>query len=163
MDDKDARRAAAVNFYNAYAGLGRAIEQTNLEDADNAENLAALRPSLIQAANEPVKLNSIGSLAAKKLDTADADGGILLAGTVKDFRSAGAHFETTLELVQDKRMVIVVSAKNPQDSYKVDDQVVILGSIVRDPKEKLAGYKGEAAVVVKSGHAMVLPAEKKAE
>jgi hypothetical protein len=65
-----------------------------------------------------------------------------------------------VELVRDKRLVTVISAKNPQDSYKVDDQVLILGSIVRDPKDKLAGYKGEAAVVVKAGHVMVVPAEK---
>lgn len=161
--DKDARKTAVVALYNAYAGLGHTVEQTNLEDADNAEKLPALRQTLVQAANEPVKLNSIGALAARKLDAADGDPGILLAGTVKDFRAAGSQFETTLELVRDKRLVTVVSVKNPQDSYKVDDQVLILGSIVRDPKEKLAGYKGEAAIVVKCGHAMVLPAEKKAE
>ena len=37
---------------------------------------------------------------------------------------------------------------------------IFLGSIIRDPKEKLPGYKGEATVVVKSGHAMVVPTEK---
>ena len=161
--DKDARKTAVVALYNAYAGLGRTVEQANLDDADNAEKLPALRQTLAQAANEPVKLHSIGSLAARKLDAADGDPGILLAGTVKDFRAAGSQFETILELVRDKRLVTVVSAKNPQDSYKVDDQVLILGSIVRDPKEKLAGYKGEATIVVRCGHAMVLPAEKKAE
>ena len=161
--DKDARKTAVVALYNAYAGLGHTVEQANLEDADNAEKLPALRQTLAQAANEPVKLNSIRVLAGRKLDAADGDPGILLAGTVKDFRAAGSQFETILELVRDKRLVTVVSAKNPQDSYKVDDQVLILGSIVRDPKEKLAGYKGEATVVVKCGHAMVLPAEKKAE
>ncbi|MCE9527364.1 MAG: hypothetical protein K8R36_15060 [Planctomycetales bacterium] len=156
--DKEARKTAIVALYTAYAGLGRAIEQVNLEDADNAEKLPALKQSLAQAANESVKLNSIGALAARKLDAADGDPGILLAGTVKDLKAAGGHFETTLELVRDKRLVTVISAKNPQDSYKIDDQVLILGSIVRDPKEKLAGYKGDAAVVIKSGHAMVLPA-----
>ena len=71
--------------------------------------------------------------------------------------------DTTIELVRDKRLVSVVANKNPQDSYKVDDQVLILGSIIREPKEKLPGYKGEASVVVKCGHAMLLPAEKKGE
>jgi hypothetical protein len=159
--DKEARKTAVVALYNAYAGLGRTVEQANLEDADNAEKLPALRQTLTLVANEPVKLNSVGTLAARKLDTADGDPGILLAGTVKDFKAAGGHFETTVELlVRDKRLVTVISAKNPQDSYKLDDQVLILGSIVRDPKEKLPGYKGEAEVVVKSGHAMVVPAEK---
>ena len=158
--DKEARKTAVVALYNAYAGLGRTVEQANLEDADNAEKLPALRQTLAQVANEPVKLNSIGRLAGKKLDAAEGDPGILLAGTVKDFKAAGGHFETTIELVLDKRLVTVISPKNPQDSYKVDDQVLILGSIVRDPKEKLPGYKGEAEVVVKSGHAMVVPAEK---
>lgn len=161
--DKEARKTAVVALYNAYADLGRAVEQTNLEDADNAEQLSALRQTLTQAANEPVKLNSIGSLAARKLDAEGGDPGILLAGTVKEFRAAGRQFETTLELVKDKRLVTVVSSKNPQDTYQVDDQVLILGSIVRDPKEKLAGYEGEASLVVKSGHAMVLPAEEQGE
>jgi len=149
-----------VALYNAYAGLGRTVEQANLEDADNAEKLPALRQTLAELAKEPFKLNSIGILAGKKLDAAEGDPGILLAGTVKDLKATGGHFETTVELVRNKRLVTVVSAKNPQDSYKVDDQVLILGSIVRDPKEKLPGYKGEAEVVVKSGHAMVVPAEK---
>jgi hypothetical protein len=161
--DKEARKSAVTALYNAYADLGRAVEQTNLEDADNAEQLSALRQTLAQAANEPVKLNSIGSLAARKLDAEGGDLGILLAGTVKEFRAAGRQFETTLELVKDKRLVTVVSSKNPQDTYQVDDQVLILGSIIRDPKEKLAGYQGEASLVVKSGHAMVLPAEKEGE
>ena len=158
--DKEARKTAVAALYSAYAGLGRAVEQSNLEDADNAEKLPALRETLAQVANEPVKLNSIGYFAGKKLDAADGDPGILLAGTVKDLKAAGGHFETTLELVRDKRMVTVISAKNPQDSYKIEDQVLILGSIVRDPKDKIAGYKGEEAVVVKSGHAMVLKADK---
>lgn len=158
--DKEARKTAVVALYNAYAGLGRTVEQANLEDADNAEKLPALRQTLAQVANEPVKLNSIGALAARKLDATEGDPGILLAGTVKDLKAAGGHFETTVELVRDKRLVTVISVKNPQDNYKVDDQVLILGSIVRDPKEKLPGYKGEAEVVVKSGHAMVVPAEK---
>lgn len=158
--DKDARKTAVVTFYEAYAGLGSTVEKLNLEDADNAEKLPALRETLAQAANEPVKLNSIGALAARKLDATDGDPGILLAGTVKDLKAAGGHFETTLELVRDKRLVTVISAKNPQDSYKIEDQVLILGAIVRDPKENLAGYKGEETVVVKSGHAMVLKADK---
>jgi hypothetical protein len=158
--DKDARKTAIVALYNAYSGLGRAVEQVNLEDADNAEKLPALRETLSQAANEPVKLNSIGALAARKLDAAEGDPGILLAGTVKDLKAAGGHFETTLELARDKRLVTVISSKNPQDSYKIDDQVLILGSVVRVPKENLPGYKGDAEVVVKSGHAMVLPAPK---
>lgn len=161
--DKEARRTAALALYNAYTGLGRAVEQANLEDADNAEQLPALRQTLALAANEPVKLNAIGSLAAKRLDDDGEDPGILLAGTVKDFKAAGSLFETTIELVKDKRLVSIVSAANPQDNYKVDDQVLILGSIVRDPKENLTGYEGEAPLVIKAGHAMVLPKEKPAE
>lgn len=158
--DKEARKTAVVTLYEAYAGLGRTVEKINLEDADNAEQLPALRETLAQAANEPVKLNSIGALAARKLDAEDGDPGILLAGTVKDLKAAGGHFETTLELVRDKRMVTVISAKNPQDSYQIEDQILILGSIIRNPKENLAGYKGKEAVVVKSGHAMVVPVDK---
>ena len=158
--DKEARKTAVVTLYEAYAGLGRTVEKINLEDADNAEQLPALRETLAQAANEPVKLNSIGALAARKLDAAEGDPGILLAGTVKDLKAAGGHFETTLELVRDKRMVTVISAKNPQDSYKIEDQVLILGSMVRDPQENLPGYKGKETVVVKSGHAMVVPVDK---
>jgi hypothetical protein len=159
-EDKEARKTAVVALYNAYAGLGRTVEQTNLEDADNAEKLPALRQTLAELAKEPFKFNSIGFFAGKKLDAADGDPGILLAGTVKDLKAAGGHFETTVELVRDKRLVTVISAKNPQDSYKIDDQVLILGSIVREPKEKLPGYQGEAAVLVKSGHAMVVPTDK---
>lgn len=158
--DKEARKTAVVALYNAYAGLGRTVEQANLEDADNAEKLPALRQSLAQAASDPLKLNSIGFFAVKRLDATEGDSGILLAGKVKDFKAAGGHFETTLELARDKRTVIIVSSKNPQDSYEVNDQILILGAVVRDPKEKLAGYKGDETVVVKSGHAMVLPPPK---
>ncbi|HEX5033813.1 MAG TPA: hypothetical protein VFW62_04980, partial [bacterium] len=162
-DDKDARKAAAAALYSAYSGLGHTVEQANLEDAANAEKLPSLHTLLTEAADEPAKLNTIGAMAAKKLDAQEGDPGIVLAGIVKDFRSAGSHFETTLELVRDKRQVTVVSLRNPQDRYKVEDQVLILGAVIRDPKEKLAGYKGEASLVVKSGHAMVLPPAEKQE
>lgn len=161
--EKEARKAAMLTSYAASAELGRVTGGLNMEHADHAALLPAIEECLSVISNDAQKLNAIGSLAAKRLDATEGETGIVVAGKVMSFRALGNLFETTVELVKDKRAVLVISDKNPQDTYKIDDQVVIAGEIIREPKTNLPGYEGDAPIVVKVGHALEIPAEKKPE
>ena len=90
--------------------------------------------------------------------------GVVLIGEVVDMSAADRLFESRIKLLpaageSEGREVVVVSAENPQDSYATGDRLVVLGAIVENPSENLAGYRGQAEQVVLSGFPVKLSDE----
>ncbi len=109
-------------------------------------------------AEKPGQFDRIGGLAGALWDAEVTEGGILLAGTVlKVGAKDGLHaivvklpqpYDDSVLLMKDKSLFI-----------KEKDKVLMLGSIVVDPKENVAGYAGSQKRVIWAGMAHVLASE----
>jgi hypothetical protein len=153
------RQKLAIEMYAQAAAAGPLLAGAPTENADYAETVEKVNAELL-ALGAPSRHNALNFLTTKRLDTPEEGEGVLLVGTVKDFKSVGSLYETTFELAgRDPRIVFVVTEANPQDQFKVGDMAAIVGRIVRDVKKQLPKYGGEQTVVVEQGHAVALPAQ----
>ena len=76
---------------------------------------------------------------------------------MQDVQKAGKLFHIKVELTSGKPTVVtVVMADEPK--LKSNDRALVLGSIVENPAQQIAGYEGDEAAVVWSGMAVPLPA-----
>ena len=89
----------------------------------------------------------LGFLATKRIDDPYAHPGILLAGKVLSLAAAGDKFAVKLAVGTAMREIEVVTNQNPQDLCDVDDTVVVLGTIERNPSA-VKGYEGPAELIV---------------
>ena len=72
--------------------------------------------------------------------------GVLLAGTVKNVAKQGRLWGAVVELADPSKSVSVLSDRELE--ARVDDQVLVLGVVVRDPAANLVGYSGSKPAVV---------------
>jgi len=153
------RQQLAIEMYAQAAEAGPLLAGAPTDNADYAATVEKANAELT-ALGAPSRHNALNFLTTKRLDTPDEGEGVLLVGTVKDFKSVGSLYETTFELAgRDPRIVFVVTEANPQDQFKVGDKAAIVGRIVRDVKKDLPKYGGEQNLVVEQGHAVALPAQ----
>jgi hypothetical protein len=155
---REVRQQLATEMYAAAADLGPLLTNVAKDDANFAATLEKANTELTTLA-DPAKRNTLAFLATKRLDTPDEGPGALIVGAVKDIKSAGTMFETSIEMPgKEPRTVIVVSSVDPQETFKVGDQAAVVGRIVRDAKTELPDYGGDQPIVVEQGHAVVLAA-----
>ncbi len=156
----DAQAMKTDKFYEAFAQLGHVITFADSSEGEISSYVLTLRDLMASFAAEPKKLAMIGNRGAEWLRQPDRPNqGALLFGTVKQIRYRGQLYETTLELASrgDDRTVQVVSTLDPNAVFPVKSRVLILGTIVTDPAQRLAGYTGNAALVVMGGFPLPLP------
>ena len=107
---------------------------------------------LLRAGGDVQRAEAMGRLAGFQLDAGRREqSGIVLAGTVEALDKEGPLYTTRLVLFGLGKVVTVVSSRPARPTIDVRDRVVILGSIVDNPAEKLAGYEGQMPQVVWGG------------
>ncbi len=107
---------------------------------------------------DPKSAESIGRLAGFQLDpTRHSNSGIALAGTVQETSQVGSLYAMKVVLFGLPKVVTVVSWRPAQPAINIHDRVIILGSIVDNPTENLAGYEGRLDQVVWGGLPAKLP------
>ena len=146
-------------MFNAAANLGQLLARAPTDDAEYSAAVEKATAEL-KAIADPSKHSALAFLAAKRLDTPDEASGIVLVGTVKDFKSIGSLYETAVEMPgREPRTVYVVSSDSPQDMFKVGDQAAFLGEVIHDIKAELPRYGGEHSPVIVKGKALPLTQE----
>ena len=130
--------------------------QVDAADGDIGETKDALRLLLSRCAAVQQNLNTIGRLAGRRLEaTGDESDGILLAGTVHETAGDGDVYLLRIVLFGLPKVVTVASARRSILGPK--DRVVILGTVVRRPRENLIGYDGRLPLIVWGGMPVRLP------
>ncbi|MBM4089924.1 MAG: hypothetical protein FJ276_10950 [Planctomycetes bacterium] len=147
---EQARNQLTDAFYTAFAKLGETVTYVRPGDPAARALAMSMQELLATFERQPKKLAMIGNRTAEWLDQQDRPNtGVLLFGTVKQIQLQGQLFETELELASlKKRVVRIVSPVDPRQFYAPRDHLLMLGAIVLDPSNNLAGYQGDAAVVV---------------
>lgn len=145
----------------AYQALCRLAEVVTFVRLDStAEDRDALRQGVqraLERVDERSKLDAVGRLADQSLhNPRRASRGIMLAGTVRDCEWEGDLYRTRLVLLGNPKLVTVYSARPPEPALRVQDRVLILGSIVDQPRDALPRYAGDLPQVVWGGLALPL-------
>lgn len=132
----------------AYGKLCRLAEVVTFVDRDkSAKPFRAVASMLGQVGETPVNLDKIGFQAgALCVDRDRQESGIVLAGKVLTAVSEGKAHGAQVQLAASGR-TITVAGKRPLGAA-ADDDVLILGRIVDDPAENLAGFDTKQPVVV---------------
>jgi len=104
------------------------------------------------------KLNTLGRVAGGWLKATGRDShGVLLVGTVKQVRQQGGYDVIDLTISGSEQSVAVYRKSQPSEAYSPDSRLLVLGAIVDDPGENLAGYEGDAPFVIWQGLMEELP------
>jgi hypothetical protein len=139
-------RKQLMDYYRKLYRLGEVA--TFARDADAARQ--QVNVLLTKLAADPSKLMEIGRNGAGffGLDSAKQgdDKGVLLAGVVESSETAGALHRITLMPVGAKKPISVYSATDP--GLRTGSTVLVLGSIVNDPKSALNDFAGDEQKIV---------------
>jgi len=160
-DDAEAKKAKFTDMYLAVSEVGRVISYLSVHDAELEGMVKEMKTLLekIAGVGGPSKLSAVRFLAASHWPERKDGAGILAAGVVKEFKAAGPHFEITLDAAARTTPLVlsVVSANNPQDFCQVEDELVLVGRVIDNPKANLPGYEGEQPRVILLGYCIKVP------
>jgi hypothetical protein len=146
--DAATRAAKGTAMYNEAARLGDLVAQIDLNDIDYLDH-----GPLVQEYGAKLRtyVGAVRALGGKRFaNPPEGDSGIALVGKVTGFKAVDKMFETALEV--NGQTLSIVSNQNPEGAVNVDDEVIVLGRVLRDPKKEWPAYKGDAAVVVRLGY-----------
>jgi len=136
--------------YDAFCQTSRVVTFVEGADGQLASRKRAVRDLAEKAGEGEGGLAKIGGLAAARLDDEGRlEAGLFLAGTVEQTGPQGALHVSKILLTGSDKAVTVVSPRSLPAAAK--DQVLVLGSIVEEPTNKLPGYQGPESVVVWAG------------
>jgi len=118
----------------------------------------AVQTLLVTVGTDQKAAEAVGRLSGFQLDqNQHKDTGIALAGTVQQLSQTGNLYTMRLVLFGLPKPVTVVSWRPAQPAIREHDRVLILGCIVDNPAENLAGYEGRLPQVVWGGLPVKLP------
>jgi hypothetical protein len=146
-DKNELKKARAGFFLSLYrfAEVFAAINRAPLEGQP-----AEFQQGLRQLSSDADRLKELRAYAAKWLAFGKrTTPGIVLAGTIEATEHIGKLYHLTVKLTDEAPSVEIVSRDDPR--VDVGDEVIVLGAIIEQPVEQLAGYEGSSAVAVWSG------------
>lgn len=154
--------AAAPSDRSLYERLARLAQATTFlsgQQFGQRGREAELRKTLLQIASSADRRESLAKAAAEWLDDPSqrTSDGVVLLGQAASIARAGDLFITQLQR-PDKldATVDVFSYRDPRERFEEGDQLLVLGSIVRRPADRLAGYTGDAEEVVWGGYPIAI-------
>jgi hypothetical protein len=143
-------RDLVLKAYKALARLGEAIAFSTSAGDEERNAISAL---LTPLAADDERLGSIRLLGSRWPTYSQRDnGGVLLTGTIADIKEEGELFVTHLAVSEDQDAIAVYSAADPADHYERGSAVLLLGAIIEDPTDAVAGYQGDADWLIWLGH-----------
>jgi len=153
----EVRRQLFIDFYSAASDAGRIISQLDAASPELSEQVTTLKDALSGLAAQPGKVSALKSLTDLNLPKRKHEEGVLLAGVVQEFAPAGTLFACKFQAGKSLAETTVLSAANPEESYKAGDELLLVGRVVEDPVKNLPGYEGDATRVVLLGYAVAVP------
>lgn len=149
-----------AEVYATYCRLAEVVTFVEVKPVDPqfVRCKEALEQLFLRAAADREKQAALGRMASHHLKNLHpSTNGILLAGTVQEIGQAGDYHSVRLMLFGLGEDVMVVSDSPVR--AKLQSRVLLAGSIIDRPRERLAGYRGTAAQVVLGGFPLALPAD----
>lgn len=149
-----------ADAYQKFCRLSEVLTFIDIErsDANLAARKDAVEQVFLRAAADHEKQAALGRLSFHHLENrARTQQGVLLAGTVQELGRSGEFHWARLLLFGLPEEITVVYRTAAR--LKPRDRVLLAGSIIDDPIQRLPGYAGTAAQVVWGGLPVPLPDE----
>lgn len=147
--DAKTLKGKKIQYFRKMYRLGEVVSYA----ADADASLAAVAELLTQLAADPTKFSQIGKAGSQWLNLDPAkqgdDKGIFLAGKVEEVAKSGNLFRVRLLTSGDNTPISIYAPNRPD--LTVGDNVLLLGSIIIDPQEKLYNFRDDEKTVVWHG------------
>jgi hypothetical protein len=157
MQPREVRQQLFTEMYLAAAETGRIVTYLSTSDSDLIEHVNTLQTFLTALASTPGKVSALKSLTDLQAPARKHDEGVLVAGSVQDFKASGSMFELTTLAGKKRTETPVICANNPQDFCAPGDELLIVGRVVENPQKHIPGYEGDHARVVLYGYSVMAP------
>ncbi len=154
MQPREVRQQLFTDMYLAAAETGRMVTYLSTSDSDLIEHVNTLQTFLTSLASTPGKVSALKSLTDIQAPTRKHDEGVLVAGSVQDFKASGSMFELTTLAGKKGTETPVICANNPQDFCAPGDELLIVGRVIENPKKHIPGYEGDHERVVLYGYSV---------
>ena len=151
------RKSIRDDFFAAVAQLA---EVTTFVDEKPDGHREHLRSILHDAASTAGKRRMIGVSSNLIIqDESRSANGIILAGEVTEINKRGPTLHEAIVALDTKTRppVSVLGTSDPRKSFRVGEQVMILGMIIDKPKDEIRDYVGPDETVVWGGYSQVVP------
>jgi len=155
-DDSPGRRQALAEVWQAASEAGQMLSYFEASDATLREAVDRLDAVLRSLAGK--RLKTITAIAAAEWPKLMSGDGVLVAGKVLDFSSAGRLYQLHLQPAMNQQpastlpeSIALLSGHDLHDLCSVGDEIVTIGRIVDEPRQNLPGYEGEQNRVVAVG------------
>lgn len=140
------------SFYQAMSHLGEVLAYSDQQAEDIADQLRETRRLLTEVGKHPTKLQTIDMVEGKWVEAGNArrgTNGICIHGSVASIKQQGDLFEAVIQ--HEEWQVPVITRDEMFAELEEGKKVLLLGAILEDPGETLAGYQGDAEVVILNG------------
>lgn len=139
-------------FYQSFSMLGEALTFADRSDETVATQISETAKLLHEIGKQPDKLEVIAGVAKGWMGAGyevRKTNGICLTGVVKTVEPIGEFYETTI--TNGGKQIAVVSTSDPSEYFVEGSQVLVLGTILDDPKKNFGGYEGSRDAIVLDG------------
>lgn len=153
-----ARKEDVAAMGQAYIELCKLAERYTLTDPKEFGNDLITKQMAAKlifrgAVGDPARRNDLAMIAGRWLEHARRPNqGVLLLGRVTDLQPQGRWTEYTIETPLGSTVSVNKVLMDKID-FKFGDEVAVVGAIVADPSQTIAGYTGDAKQVVVAGFA----------
>ncbi len=148
---EDERREIIRAVFDAFSSLGEPLCFIDPDGKGFEGRLDLIRKDANEMLQSARLSKFIGILGGKHLEAERESQGIIICGKVASIESEGRLFRADLELLHNGQIVPIYSVGNPTRQTGIDETVIVLGTIVEKPTEKLVGYEGEKKQVIWAG------------
>jgi hypothetical protein len=166
--DREALKKLRTPYFLALYQLAEIVTFSNSASSKLAEQKERVEATIRQIAADQTRVTDMGRAAAKWLSLTSArrgaqnggflfQNGICLGGKVQNVDRRGAVFETRIALAGGGPIVAVLGAAEPK--LHSGTNVVVLGSIIENAADQVAGYEGGQQRVVWTGLLVAAPAK----
>jgi hypothetical protein len=152
-------------WYEAVCEVAYGVTYADADDPEMsavAESVADYFRATVQSASHGARRALLASDGAAWLrDQARDRRGVVLMGRVTEIRSVGTYFAIKIRLAdRRKTLATVVTDRDPRlaakHSFDVDAELIVLGVVLRKPRQAIPDYGGAEAVVVSGGLPIVV-------
>jgi len=144
-DDAPGRQKAFAAWYTALCQVAQTLGAVVPEDEDPHARQSALHPLLDHLESSTGKRSAAAHLTIQTWSQASHGQGLLAVGRVGQCFEQGPPYRLLLEVrVRDQSLTLpLVIGTRPTDFCQTDDELIVLGRVIEQPHERLAGYADE--------------------
>ena len=149
-DDPIEYRKRSAGLYQALARLGEALTYVNHQDASVIESLLKVNGLVRSISRDDAKMKLIRKVAAGWMKAKRPHNGVCLNGVATSIETRGQLYATEITMASGGTLTLVGTV-NPSTHFQMGADILVLGTILENPRQNLDGFEGDEPVVILDG------------